>query len=357
MLLADTILDVLDERERTVLERRYGLRSGQVETLGAIGFDLGITKEGVRRVALRAFERIRRNRLRIPDWQDFVDTVHAYLSECGGIVECDELLSRCNQYIDLERSHSSMAMAFLASVAELIVYRPKSDSEKWLAYTSEHDRHLAERVRHFVVGTNATRRKARSLNAGQIRLVLGLGDCWQEALSDLRDCIVRIVGPARVMRLGDLMSSLRRDPKVPEQIRGKIADYTIAQLIDSEYLAGLQLVGEFSVVEGSDYERMTVGTWVTAGLPPRGRDLVRAMLFSGIEPLCTGDSSSARQSAGVPSSFITRFVHERTGRILTERALNEYCRRYPMVFARLGPRSWSLAGAGTGAGRKRDDVK
>ena len=234
----------------------------------------------------------------------------------------------------------------MAIVAGLIVYRPKSDSEKWLAYSSKHDRDLAERVRYFVVGTNATRRKARSLNAGQIRLVLGLGDCWQEALSDFRDCIVRIVGPARFMRLGDLLSSLRRDPKVPEQIRRKIADYTDSQLINSEYLVGLQLVGDFAVVEGSDYERMMVGTWVTAGLPPRGRDLVRAMLYAGVKPLCTGDSSSARQSAGVPSSFITRFVHERTGRILTERALIEYCRGYPLVFARAGPRSWSLAGAG-----------
>ena len=85
MPLVVTILDVLDERERTVLERRYGLRSGQVETLQGIGFDLGITKEGVRQVALRTFERIRRNRLRIPSWQDFVDSVNAYLSGCGGI--------------------------------------------------------------------------------------------------------------------------------------------------------------------------------------------------------------------------------------------------------------------------------
>ena len=347
MPLVDTILDFLDERERTVLERRYGLRSGQVETLQAIGFDLGITEEGVRQVALRRFERIRRNRLRIPDWQAFADSVHAYLSERGGIADGDELLSRCSRYVDLERSQSSMAMAFLASVAGLIVDRPKSDSEKWLAYSSKHDRHLAERVRYFVVGRRAARTKSLSLNASQIRLVLGLGICWQEALSDFRDCIARTVGPARVMRLGDLMSSLRGDPKVPEQIRGRIADHTIAQLIDSEYLAGLQLVGDFAVVEGSDYERMIVGTWVTAGLPPRGRDLVPAMLYSGVEPLCAGDSLSARQSAGVPSSFITRYVHERTGRILTERALIEYCRRYPLVFARLGPRSWSLAGAGS----------
>ena len=346
MSLVDRILDVLDERERTVLERRYGLMSGQAETLQVIGFDLGITKEGVRQVALRTFGRIRIGRLRIPGWQAFADAVHAYLSECGGIAEVDELLSRFGRHVDLERSRSSMEMAFLASAAGLIVYRPISESKKWLVYSSKHDRHLAERVRHFVVGSAAARTKSRSLDASQIRLVLGLGDCWQEALSDFRNCIARTVGPTRVMRLGDLMSSLRRDPEVLEQIRDNIADYNIDQLIDSEYLAGLQLIGEFAVVEGSDYERMMLGTWVTAGLPARGRDIVRAMLCSGVELLGTGDSLTARHGAGVPSSFTMRFVYKRTGRILTERALIEYCRRYPQVFTRLSTRAWSLAGAG-----------
>ena len=335
MSLVDRILYVLVERERTILERRYGLRSGQVETLEAIGFDMGITKEGVRLVASRTFERIRRGRLRISGWQAFSDAVHAYLSECGGIAECEDLLSCFGRHVDLERS--KISMAFLASVAGLIVYRPLSESEKWLVYSSKHDRYIAERVRRFVVG----RGKSRTLNASQIRLVLELGDRWQEALSEFRECVANTVSPTRVMWLGELMSSLQRNPKVPEQIRGNIANFTISQLVDCEYLAWLQVVGDFAVVEGSDNERMMVGMWVTVGLPPQGRDLVRAILYSGVEPLSTG----------VPSSVITRFVHERTGRILTEHALIEYCRRYPLVFTKLGPRTWCLAGSSSVAAK------
>ena len=49
----------LDTRERTVLELRYGLRGGEPMTLKEIGRLLGITREWVRKIEVRALRKLR----------------------------------------------------------------------------------------------------------------------------------------------------------------------------------------------------------------------------------------------------------------------------------------------------------
>lgn len=46
----DSLLQDLDSRKKEILERRFGLKTGQKETLQAIGDDLGITRERVRQI-------------------------------------------------------------------------------------------------------------------------------------------------------------------------------------------------------------------------------------------------------------------------------------------------------------------
>ncbi len=50
---------VLNERERLVVELRFGLADGKCHQLERIGARLGITREGVRRIELRALEKLR----------------------------------------------------------------------------------------------------------------------------------------------------------------------------------------------------------------------------------------------------------------------------------------------------------
>jgi len=50
---------VLNERERLVVELRFGLADGERHQLERIGAQLGITREGVRRIELRALEKLR----------------------------------------------------------------------------------------------------------------------------------------------------------------------------------------------------------------------------------------------------------------------------------------------------------
>jgi RNA polymerase primary sigma factor len=51
-------LDCLSERERTVIELRFGLRDAKPWTLEAIGTDMGVTRERVRQIEVKALEKL-----------------------------------------------------------------------------------------------------------------------------------------------------------------------------------------------------------------------------------------------------------------------------------------------------------
>lgn len=64
VLLKETIKNILsslDERERFILIKRYGLDDGDPETLEEIGKELGITRERVRQLEAQAMRTLRKN--------------------------------------------------------------------------------------------------------------------------------------------------------------------------------------------------------------------------------------------------------------------------------------------------------
>lgn len=58
----DAVLEELPERERTILERRFGLAGREPETLADIAQDFGVTAERVRQLQKAAIERLQRPR-------------------------------------------------------------------------------------------------------------------------------------------------------------------------------------------------------------------------------------------------------------------------------------------------------
>ena len=56
----DTWLDELDEKQREVVVRRFGLRNHPRGTLEEVGLELGVTRERVRQVQMDALRRLRR---------------------------------------------------------------------------------------------------------------------------------------------------------------------------------------------------------------------------------------------------------------------------------------------------------
>ena len=55
----EEILDSLSERERKVLEMRFGLLDGQGHTLEEVGQEFGVTRERIRQIEAKALRKLR----------------------------------------------------------------------------------------------------------------------------------------------------------------------------------------------------------------------------------------------------------------------------------------------------------
>ena len=55
----DTWLTQLNDKQRAVVERRFGLRGREIATLEEVGVEIGVTRERVRQIQIEALRRLR----------------------------------------------------------------------------------------------------------------------------------------------------------------------------------------------------------------------------------------------------------------------------------------------------------
>ena len=62
------LLDVLDERERRIIDERFGLDGRKALTLGEVGREFGVTRERIRQLQNTALTKMRRalSKMEIP---------------------------------------------------------------------------------------------------------------------------------------------------------------------------------------------------------------------------------------------------------------------------------------------------
>ena len=139
----DRVLDVVAKRPavsqhaRTILERRFGLKLGYVETLEAIGQELSRQRARVRQIASKSIQRIRQVRNQIPGLSDLSQAIELALVTYEGVAFKTELLSRLCGNEDTSISYDpSMAISFLINVCGWEVQIPKSNRDDWMIVNS-----------------------------------------------------------------------------------------------------------------------------------------------------------------------------------------------------------------------------
>ncbi len=73
----ESILAILQPRERQILEMRYGLDDGYEKTLEAIGQQFGLTRERIRQIINKIFSKLRSEKPRISSRQQFIPQIVA----------------------------------------------------------------------------------------------------------------------------------------------------------------------------------------------------------------------------------------------------------------------------------------
>lgn len=135
----------LPERERQILQGRYGLLEAEPATLETIGRKMGLTRERVRQIEKAALRRLQAETLP-PDLKQGVDLIFQILEEHGNIMREDRLLSALLASEDSANALSRNAIIFILHLSRGFNFLRDSDSQHRGWYLGGFDREVFDRV-------------------------------------------------------------------------------------------------------------------------------------------------------------------------------------------------------------------
>jgi len=144
--IVSALLSSLNDRQRDILESRYGLVKQDCLTLAAIGDKYGITREGIRRIEAQALDKIRPNADK-PEVKEFVKLVASVLRSTGGVRHEAELVKDLAKLTG-EKLSEAILINYLRFVLEVgdaakLHKDDKHFNDHW--YLSKEDREKAVR--------------------------------------------------------------------------------------------------------------------------------------------------------------------------------------------------------------------
>src|SRR3989344_184653 len=141
--IVNKLLGSLSDRQREVIEKRYGMKDGNVLTLAELGKSFGVTRERIRQVEASAL-----NDLKVfvkkGELNDFFTTATAHLKNFGGLRREALLVSDFKFLVtDPNASHLAHKVRFLMDLVEYPKYSPESEQFHSYWYVSSDDQKKA----------------------------------------------------------------------------------------------------------------------------------------------------------------------------------------------------------------------
>lgn len=136
-LIATKILEPLKERERKILEKRYGLNGNAVSTLKTVGEEQGLTRERVRQIEKELLQALKRSAQKEQLFLDARNLILDTLIEHGGIMSEEQLLS----FLNADTQDEENTVRFLLHLISDVNHLPGDEHIKpsWAGTTFNHD--------------------------------------------------------------------------------------------------------------------------------------------------------------------------------------------------------------------------